>query len=145
MLHGGEFFVAGPGDGEEKGGVAFCFDVVADGVAESEEGAGGEIVRLALDVDANVTLEDVDGESAVGVVLVHVSADLHGDEDDAEVLLFEESPGVDAGWPGFFAFGVIQLLCEIELRDLVDHGAVLQGGSHGGAPFRQIKFTLSRA
>jgi hypothetical protein len=22
-------------------------------------------------------------------------------------------------------------LCEIELRDLVDHGAVLQGGSHG--------------
>ena len=102
-------------------------------------------MALAVDRDDDPAFQDLHGESAVGVVLVHVSADLHGDEDDAEVLLFEESPGVDAGWPGFFALGVIQLLCEIELRDLVDHGAVLQGGSHGGAPFRQIKFTLSRA
>jgi hypothetical protein len=77
VLHGGEFFVAGPGDGEEKSGVAFGVDVVADGVAEREEGAGGEIVRLAVDVDANVTLADLDGERAVGVVFLHVGGVLH--------------------------------------------------------------------
>jgi hypothetical protein len=37
---------------------------------------------------------------------------------------------MDAGRPGFFAFGVVQFLGEIELRDLVDHSAVLQRGCH---------------
>ena len=100
-------------------------------MAEGEEGAGGEIVRLALNVDANVTLEDLDGERAVGVMLLHVGSVLHGDKDDAEVVLFEEGSGVDAGWPGLFVLGVGYFFGQIELRDLVDHGAVLQGGCHG--------------
>jgi hypothetical protein len=145
VLHRGEFFVAGPGDGEQEGGVVRGHYVVPDGGGEGKQGAGGEIMSLAVDRDDELALQDLYGESAVGVVFVHVSADLHGDEHDAEVALLEESLGVDAGWPGFFAFCVIQLLLKIELRDLVDHGAVLQGSSHGGRSFSADKFTLSRA
>jgi hypothetical protein len=138
VLHRGQIFVAGPGDGEQEGGVVRGHYVMPYGGGEGKQGAGGEIMPLAVHCDGELALQDLHGESAVGVVLVHVRADLHGDEHDAEVVLFEESLGVDAGWPGFLAFGLIQLLWEIELRDFVDHGAVLQGGSHGGAPFRQI-------
>jgi len=99
-------------------------------VAESEESAVGEIVGLAVDGDADFAFEDLNGDSAVGVVLLHAGGVLHGDEDDAEVVLFEESFGVNAGGPRFFALGVGDLLGEIELGDLVDHGAVLQGGCH---------------
>ena len=131
MLHRCQFFVAGPGDGEKKSGIVLGHYVVTDGMGEGKQAAGGEIMSLAVDRDGELAFQNLDGNSAVGVVLVHVSADLHGDEHDAEVMFFEESLGVDAGWPGFLAFGVIHLLWEIELPDLVDHGAVLQGGSHG--------------
>ena len=70
MFHGREFFGAGPGDGEEKGGVGFGFDVVADGVAKGEGSARGEVVRFAVDGDADAAFEDLNGECAVGVVLV---------------------------------------------------------------------------
>ena len=52
-------------------------------------------------------------------------------QDDAEVVFLEEGLGVDAGGPGFFLLGVGDLFGEIELGDLVDHGAVLHGGCHG--------------
>jgi hypothetical protein len=130
VLHCGEFFVAGPGDGEEEGGVGFGFDIVPDGVAESEQGAGGEIVRLAVNGDADLALEDMDGESSVGVMLFHVCGVLHGDENDAEVVLLEKSFGIDARWPRLLLFGVGHLFRKIELRDFVDHRAVLQRGCH---------------
>jgi len=110
VLHCGQFFVAGPGDGEQEGGVVRGHYVVPDGAGEGKQGAGGEIMRLAVDCDDEPAFQDLHGESAVGVMLVHVSADLHGGEHDAEVVLLEESLGVDAGWPGFLAFGVIHLL-----------------------------------
>ena len=92
-----------------------------------------------------VPLENLDGECAVGVVLFHVRGVLHGDEDDAEVVFLEEGFGVDAGWPGFFVLGVGHLFGEIELGDLVDHGAVLHGGCHGSLLFGfGRKFTLLR-
>ncbi len=80
----------GPGDGEEEGGVVERFDVVADGCAEREEIAGGELVWLAADVDAHMAGEDLDGDCAVGMMLFHVRAGLHGDEQDAEVVLLEK-------------------------------------------------------
>jgi hypothetical protein len=137
VLHGGEFFVAGPRDCEKKGGIAFGFDIVADGVAESEERAGGEIVGLALDVNANLPLENLDGDGAVGVVLFHVGGVLHGDEDDTEVVFFEQCSGVDAGRPGLLVFGVGDFFGQIELSDFVDHGSVLQRSCHGELLFRQ--------
>ena len=113
-------------------------------MAESEEAAGWEIVRLSVDGDADLALEDLDGECAVGVVLLHVGSVLHGDEDYAEIVLFEEGFGVDAGGPGFFVLGVGDLFGEIELGDLVDHGAVLQGGCHCSLLSASAgKFTLS--
>jgi hypothetical protein len=146
VLHGGKFFGAGPGDGEEKDGVGFCVDVVTDRVAEGEESSVGEVVGLAVDGDADFAFEDLNGEGAVGVVFLHVGGVLHGDEDYAEVVLFEESFGVDAGGPGFFVLGFGDLFGEIELGDLVDHGAVLQGGCHGSLLLASAgKFTLSLA
>ena len=84
-----------------------------------------------------LAFEDLDGDGAVGVVLLHVGGVLHGDEDDAEVVFLEESLGVEAGWPGFLLLGVGDLFEQIELRHFVDHGAVLQGGCHGYAPLWQ--------
>ena len=105
VLHRGELFGTRPGDGEEKGGVGFGFDVVADRVAESEEGSGGEVVRLSIDGDAELAFEDLDGEGAVGVVLLHVGGVLHRDKNDAEVVFLEEGFGIDACRPGFFLLG----------------------------------------
>ena len=141
MLHGGEFFGAGPGDCQEKDRVGFGFYVVTDGGAEGEESAGAEVVRLAIDGDAELALEDMDGDGAVGVVLLHVSGVLHGDEDDPQVVLLEEGFGVNAGGPGLLLLGLGNLLGQIELRHFVDHGAILQGGCHV-APFRADKFAL---
>ena len=39
----------------------------------------------------------------------HVGSVLHGDEDDAEVVFFEESCGMDAGGPGFFRLRLVLL------------------------------------
>src|SRR5271168_458645 len=72
VFHGCEFFGAGPGDGQEKGGVALGYHVVPDGVTKGEERAGGQVVRLAIDVDAKLAFEDLDGDGAVGVVLLHM-------------------------------------------------------------------------
>jgi hypothetical protein len=130
MFHGGEFFCAGPGDSEEEGSVGFGFDVVPDGVAEGEERSSGEVVGFAVDGDSDVAFEDLDGEGAVGVVLLHVCGVLHGDEDNAEVVFLEERFGVDARRPRFFLLGFGEFFGEIELGDLVDHGSVLHGGSH---------------
>ena len=143
VLHAGQLFCAGPGDGQQKGGVAFGFHIVPDGVAESEESAGGEIVRLAVYGDSELAFEDLDGGGAVGVVLFHVSGILHGDEDDAEVVLLEEGPGVKTGWPGLFFLRVVHLFAQVELRHFVDHGAVLQGGCHMRSFVSANKFTLS--
>jgi hypothetical protein len=140
VLHGGEFFGTGPGDGQKKSGVAFGLDMVTDGVAESEKCTGWEIVLLSVDGDANLTLENLDGECAVGVVLLHVGGVLHGDEDDAEVVFLEEGLGVEAGWPGFLMLRVGEFLEQIELSDFVDHGSVLQRGCHGELLFGR-KFT----
>jgi hypothetical protein len=63
-------------------------------------------VRLAVDGDAEAAFEDLDREGAVGVMLFHVGGVLHGDEDDAEVVLLKESSGIETGGPGFFIFGV---------------------------------------
>ena len=89
MLHAGQFLVAGPGDCQEKGRVAAGFYVVADGGAKGEEGSGREIVRLAVDGDADLAFEDVERHGAVGVMLFHAGVALHGDEDDPEVVLLE--------------------------------------------------------
>jgi hypothetical protein len=130
VFHGGELFGAGPGDGEEERGFAYGFDVVTDGGGEGEEVAGVEIVRLALNRDADLALEYLDGYGAVGVVLLHAGGVFHGDEDDSEVVLLEESSGVVAGLPGLFLLGVGDLFEKVELRHSVDHGAVLMRGCH---------------
>jgi hypothetical protein len=46
-----------------------------------------------------------------------------------------------AGLPRFLLLGVGDLLEEIELGHLVDHGAVLQRGSHIRSSFIGRKFT----
>jgi hypothetical protein len=124
VFHGGEFFGAGPGDGEQERGFAYGFDVVADGGGKGEEVAGVEVVLLALNRDADLALEDLDGDGAVGVVLLHAGGGFHGDEDNSEVVLLEEGPGVVAGLPWLFLLGVGDLLEKVELRHFVDHGAV---------------------
>ena len=48
VLHGGQLFGAGPGDGEQECGLVYGFHVVTDGAREGEEVAGGEIVWLAV-------------------------------------------------------------------------------------------------
>ena len=89
VLHGGQLLVARPGDCEEKDRVAFGFYVVPDGGAKGEESAGGEIVRLAVDRDADLTLNDVEREGAVGVMLFHAGGVLHGDEDNPQVVFLK--------------------------------------------------------
>lgn len=104
VFHRCEFFGTGPGDGEQEGGGIYCFHVVTNGGAEGEEIAGVEVVRLAMDGDTDVTFENLDGEGAVGVVLFHAGDSLHGDENNSEVVLLEESPGIEAGLPRLLLF-----------------------------------------
>jgi len=108
---------------------------VFDGCGESEDVSGAEIVSLALDVEAELSFEDMDGDGAVGVVLLHLGSVLHVDEDDAQVVLLEERFGVEAGLPGFFLLGVGDLLGEIELCAVFDHGAVVVEGGHDAPLF----------
>ena len=103
---------------------------MTDGGGEGEEVAGVEVVRLALDGDADLALEYLDRDGAVGVVLLHAGGVFHGDEDDSEVVFLEEGPGVVAGLPWLLLLGVGDLLEKVELRHSVDHGAVLLRGCH---------------
>jgi hypothetical protein len=103
---------------------------VTDGGGEGEEVADMEVVRVAVDVEAEFAFEYLERDGSVGVVLLHPGGLLHGDENDSEVVLFKEGFGVVARGPGFFLFGVGYLLEQIELRLFVDHGAVLLGGGH---------------
>ena len=130
VFHGGEFFGTGPGDGEQEGRGVYCFHVVANGGAEGEETASVEVVRFAVDGDADVPFENLDGEGAVSVVLFHAGDSLHSDENNSEVVLLEESPRIEAGLPRLLLFGVSYFLGKVELSDFVDHGAVLQRGCH---------------
>ena len=136
VLHGGQLLVAGPGDGEEEGGVFEGFYFVPDGGAKGDEISLLEIVGLAVHGETNLSLEYLDGDGAVGVVLLHLCVVFHGDEDDAEVVFFEEGFGEVAGLPGLLLLGVGDFLKEVKLRQLVDHGAVFLGGCHFGFPLR---------
>ena len=100
-----------------------------------------QVVRLALDSDADLTLEYLDGDGAVGVVLLHAGGVFHGNEDNSEVVFLEEGSGVVAGLPGLFLLGVGDLLEKVELRHSVDHGAVLMRGCHVRTLLCGRKFT----
>ena len=130
VLHGHQILIAGPGDGEEEGGVLKGLYFVANGGAEGDEVSCFEVVGLAVNGEAYLPLEDLDGEGSVCVMLLHTGCVLHDDEDDAEIVFLEEGLGVVAGLPGFLLLGVGDLLGEVELRHLVDHGAVFEGGGH---------------
>ena len=125
VFHGGEFLGAGPGDGEQECGFGDCFDVVPDGAGEREEIADLEVVRVVMDVEDHVAFEDLNGDGAVGVVFLHAGAGFHCNEDDSEVVLLEEGSGVVAGLPWLLLLGAGDLLVQVELRHLVDHGSVL--------------------
>ena len=116
MFHGGKLFGAGPGDGEQEGGVVDRFHVVSDGAREGEEVADADVVRFAMDADADVAFEALDGDGAVCVMLLHAGGGFHCDEDDSEVVFLEESSGVVAGLPRFFLLGFGDLFEEVELR-----------------------------
>src|ERR1700722_11092743 len=77
-------------------------------------------------------LEDLYGDGAVSVVLLHLCGVFHSDEDNSEVVFFEEGFGEVARLPGLLLLGVGDLLEEVKLRQLVDHGAVFLGGGHFG-------------
>jgi len=79
---------------------------------------------FAVDREANLSFEDMDGDGAVGVVLLHVRAAFHGDEHNAEVVFLEERPSVLTGLPGLLRCGLSDLVVEIEVRHPVDHGAI---------------------
>jgi hypothetical protein len=66
------------------------------------------------------------------VVLLHLRGVFHGDEDNSEVMLFEEGFGEVAGLPGLLLLGVGDFLVKVKLRQPVDHGAVFLGGRHFG-------------
>ena len=102
-----------------------------------------EIVRLAVEGDAYLALENLDGGGAVGVMLLHAGGVLHGDEDNSEVMLFEQSLGGVAGLPGFVLLGIDYLLEQVKMRQFVDHGAVSLRGCHVRRSFVVRKFTLS--
>ena len=116
MLHGGKLFGTGPGDGEQEGRVVYCFHVVSDGGREGEEVADMDVVRFAMDGDADVAFETLDGNGAIRVVLLHACGGFHGDEDDSEVVFFEERSGVVAGLPRLFLLRFGYLFEEVELR-----------------------------
>jgi hypothetical protein len=125
MLHRRQLFFAGPGDGEQKGGVADGFHVVTDRGGKRVEATGGEIVGLAMHVEADVPLQDLNGEAAVSVVFLHAAAAFHRDEDDPEIVLLEERLCVETGLPGLLLFGVGDLFEKVELRLPVNHCFVL--------------------
>ena len=77
-----------------------------------------------MEGDSYLALENVDGGSAVGVMLFHSGGVLHGDEDNAEVGFFEEGFCGVAGLPGLLLFGVGYFLEQVKLRQSVDHVAV---------------------
>ena len=83
-----------------------------------------EIVRLAVEGDAYMAFENVDRGGAVGVMLFHACGIVHCDEDNSEIVFFEESFGGVAGLPGFFLLGGGYFFEQVELRESVDHGAV---------------------
>jgi len=130
VLHGSQFVSAGPGYGQQECGVFDGLDVVPDGGSEGEEVADMKIVRVAMNIEADITFENLERDSAVGMVLLHLRGGFHGDEDDSEVVLLEEGFGEVAGGPGLFLFGVGYLAEQVELCLPVDHGAVLPGGGH---------------
>ena len=132
VLHCGELLIAGPGDGEEEGGVLEGFYFVLDGGSEGEEISWLEVVGFAVDSEANLPFDDMDGDGAVGVVLLHLRGVFHGDKDNSEVMLFEEGLGEVAGLPGLLLLGVGDFLVKVKLRQPVDHGAVFLGGCHFG-------------
>ncbi len=70
--------------------------------------------------------EDLDGDGAVGVVLVHARAGLHGDEQDAEVVFLEKHLREVTGGPGLLLRGFGDFAVQVKLRKLVDHGAVVE-------------------
>ena len=77
----------------------------------------------------------MDGDGAIGVVLLHFGGAFHRDEDDSDVVLFEEGSGVMPGGPGLLPLGVGYLLEQVKLRQFVDHGAVMLRSGHGSSPF----------
>jgi hypothetical protein len=143
VLHCGELLIAGPGDGEEEGGVFEGFDFMLDGGAEGEEVSQLEVVWFAVHREANLSLKNVDGDGAVGVVLLHLCGFFHGDEDDTEVVFFEESFGEVAGLPGLLLLGVCDFLKEVKLSEPVDHGPVFLGGCHFGFLLDSNVYALS--
>lgn len=143
VFHGGQLIAAGPRDGEKESRFFHCLDVVPDRGGECEEVADVKVMLLVVNCNADVAFEHLDGDRPVRVVLFDVSFRFHGDEDDSQVVLLEESSGIVAGLPRLILFGVADLLEKIELRHFVDHGAVLLGSCHVRDSFVARKFMSS--
>jgi hypothetical protein len=82
-------------------------------------------MRFTLRGEANLSFKDVDGNGAIGMVLLHLRGWLHRDQNSTKVGLLEQGLRVVTGLPRLLALRVGDLACEIELGKFIKHVAVV--------------------
>src|SRR6185437_16390723 len=122
-----QFFAAWPSDRQQKCGLALRLYIMLDGSVEHQQIAGIQGKGLFGRAELDLTLDYLHGNSSVGVMLVHLPARLHDDEDRSEITLLEEGLCVSAGRPRFLLAGIGYLLLEVELDKRIDHDASIIG------------------
>jgi hypothetical protein len=131
MFEGAELGIGWPSQGEEEDGGFGGADRMRYGGGQGEELASAEVVGFALGLKLDGSAEDVDGEGAVGVVFGEFGTGGEGEKDDADVGVFEEHFGGDAGFGGWLLLEVGDFAFEVEVFGERGHVAVFVGGGHG--------------
>jgi hypothetical protein len=104
---------------------------------------GLRFLGFAMNREANVSLEDLDGRWCRRRDIPSSLRRFHDHEDDSEVGFLKRVLAKWRGLRGLLLFEVGDLLEEIKLSESVVHGAVFLGGGHFVFPLntQYVRFT----
>ena len=80
----------GQGNGDEERALLQCLDIVGDAMVECYQLPDGQLDLLIWEMNADPTLERMDRNSGIGMVLFHLCVRLHEHQHDAEIRVLSE-------------------------------------------------------
>src|SRR5579864_1875968 len=112
---------ARPDDGQQKRTVVEGLEVMGFALIECDQTPGPKVERAPSGIQAKMTREHVDRDASVRLVLRNADTRSQRRQDDTEVVVLDQGPGVSAGLPSALEVQAVDLGRQIEFEEWTGH------------------------
>lgn len=96
-----------PGEGKEQRTRLQCFHIVDHRSGKRDQHSLGQVDGALRDSEPHESVERLDADAGIGLVLVNAGPGAHDDEDEAEIRLLHERDGRVAIASSLIVFGLV--------------------------------------